>query len=129
MRKGFIYTLDVLLALVVCALTVSAIMDFVSAPTLDTKKVMVVRAQDILAVCDMGGLIEKHIEGDPQPLDNFFNSVGDNVCMEMDVRNSSLDYIIVKSTGCGTPHDYVVVRRTVIVDDINHIARLRTWYR
>lgn len=129
MRKGFIYTLDVLLALVVCALTISAIMHFVSAPTLDTKKVMVVRAQDILAVCDMGGLIEKHIKGDSLPLDDFFGAVGDNICMDMDVRNSSLDYIVVKATGCGTPHDYVVVRRTVIVDDINYIARLRTWYR
>jgi|GEM_PF-3687969 len=128
MKKGIVFTVDVILAMIIATASIVAIMYYVSTPQLDTDKRLYLHGCDVLAVADLTGDLGDALGGDDTGLTALLESTDENVCINLEVFNSTGDEVLDKAT-CGAPTDYVQCKRSIVDDGDYYTGRARVWYR
>jgi hypothetical protein len=129
MKKGFVLTLDSMLALVTAAAFVTAIMYFVTAPTVDTGKQLYGVADDFLTVADRDGGLTEAVLGNSTRLSTFLKEMPVNLCVNVTVYNRSGGVLFSNSTDCPTPHRFVIAKRTIVNNTSDYMAKARVWQK
>ncbi|MFH0861519.1 MAG: hypothetical protein V1875_00680 [Candidatus Altiarchaeota archaeon] len=129
MKKGFVLTIDAMLALIAATVFIAVIMYYLNAPRLETEEYLYLAGGDFLAVSDVDGSILTALEGDGSPLADSIAYLPDNICVNITVDDALGGRVFGAETGCGAPDRYVVSRRTIVNNTRIYVASARVWYR
>ena len=80
MRKGFVLTMDAMLALIVAAVFIATIIYYINAPKLETEEYLYMAGGDFLAVADKDGAIVSAMEGQGSRLTDSIAELPGNLC-------------------------------------------------
>ena len=129
MKKGFVLTMDAMVALILAAIFFTMIMYFVTAPKIKTEEYLYMVGGDFLTVADKEGSILSAVAGNTAAVDDFIDMMPDNICINLTVTNSS-GYLFYKNdNGCKQSTKHVLVGRTIVNSTDDYIANVRVWYR
>ncbi len=129
MKKGFILTMDAMVALMVGAVLVTGILYFVTRPSHDTGEQMYAAAADFLAVGDKEGSIVDALNGRPGDVSELMYSMPHNLCLNLTVVNASGQVFYSNSSGCNESYSYVMAKRIIVNGTDYYTARARVWSR
>ena len=129
MKKGFVLTLDAMVALILAAIFFSTIMYLTTAPKQKNDEYLFAAAQDILTVSDKDGSLTKAASGDILAVDEYIKTMPDNLCVSLTIANSTGETLFTDGNGCPEPTKYIIARRTVTNGTDRHIAKARVWYK
>ena len=128
--RGFVLTMDVIVALVIASFLFSTIMFFMSRPRPKSQEYLYSLALDFLTVADKDGSILEAVDGDPGRINEYlFDVQSSNLCLNLTVLDAAGAGVFSNSTGCPPPIRQVIGKRTVVNNSRNYVARLRVWYR
>jgi len=127
--KGFILTMDVMVALVVAAVLIVMIMYFVSAPKLDTQGYLYSVCDDFLTVAGKDGSLAAAANGDVGQVDGFLYSMPGNLCLNLTISNAGGYVVHSNSSVCPSPVRFVLCKRTIVNYTNGYVTKLGVWYR
>ncbi len=134
-KKGFIYTLDAIFALVIAAIIIFASFQYLSQTHIArfNRSDLFRLSNDALAVMERNSGLSNVISGSMSSVQSYLNSLPAQVCGNLTVLSTSSMLIgnAVKS-GCDNAGvDELVVARRVFVhsNSSTYYARLEAWYR
>jgi len=127
--RGFVLTMDSMVALVMATVFIVAILHFASTPTIQADDYMFSFAGDVLAVADKDGSILHALSGDSTSIGELMDSASENMCLNLTVTDSLDKRVYTRSTGCGEPARYVTAKRTIVNNTSDYTAELRVWLR
>jgi len=132
-RSGFIFSLDAILALVICTFILMTVFFYFSHSNKlkMSESSTQILAIDTLAVLDIDGSFQEAIEDSSiDYLKTFLNTLlHENICMKLKIKDSqdSLTILEASKTGCTFSEHTTVARRTLYIDDTIYIAEARAW--
>jgi hypothetical protein len=126
--RGFILTMDTMVALMLAAGFIVAIMYLVTMPQKENESLLYSLGGDFLAVSDNDGTLLAALLGNTTPVNSLLKSMPNNICMNLSLLDTSGNVLFSNSTGCREPTRYVLVKRTIVNATTDYTARLRIWY-
>ena len=129
MKKGFVLTMDVLVALVVAAVLISSIMYFATKPRIEPSKRLYLVGSDILAVSDKQEILDLAIDGDSTEIESFFTDIQANLCLDLNVTNSTYETVYDLTNGCSKSNYFIIQKRSITKNESVYLARLKIWQR
>ena len=141
-KKGFAFTIDVLLALMITFFTFVIVFKMLTSYTVEGLQFVQLRtfSLDALALMEKSGYLSDAARGPAEPvastsLRNFIMQTPPQICMQVQLLNSSLNEIYsVDKTGCELGgEEYQVAWRSFIVRHNStsydfYLAKLSSWY-
>lgn len=134
-RKGFIYTLDAIFALVIAATIIIASFQYLSQTHIArfNRSDLYRLSNDALTVLERNSGLSNVISGSTSSVQNYLNSLPTQVCGNLSVFSTSNSLISsIQKTGCNSANvdDLVVARRVFVHSNSStYHARLEAWYR
>jgi len=129
MKRGFVLTMDAMLALIVAAVFIATIIYYVNAPRLETEEYLYMTGGDFLAVADKDGSMLSAMEGRGSQLTDSIAEMPDNICINLTITDEAGARVTGAETGCKAPGRYVVSKRTIVNNTRIYVASARVWYR
>lgn len=134
-RKGFIYTLDAIFALMIAAIIIFASFQYLSQTHIArfNRSDLYRLSNDALAVMERNSGLSNVVSGSTSSAQNYVNSLPAQVCGNLTVLSTGNSLIgnAVKS-GCDSANvDELVVARRIFVhsNSSTYYAKLEAWYR
>ena len=128
MKKGFVLTIDTMLALVVATLFITMIVYFVTTPKLKTQEYLYSVGGDFLAVLEKDGSLVAAVNGHPAGVEYLIGAVPANLCLNITITNAT-DHRVYSGGGCPEAAKYVIAKRTLINGSDFYVVKARVWYR
>lgn len=132
-KKGIIFTLDAVFALIVAVtITVAVIFHMSQVSKIPySKQALNKIAQDSLTVLEKDGILKEAIEtGSTETITTFLNSLPYQICAGMDLK--SADQSTIQSavkTGCNSSEEAVIARRAFIANNFStYYVRMEFWH-
>jgi hypothetical protein len=129
MGRGFILTLDVMIAIVLAAVLSSLILSLSMNQGISVEGFLYSLGNDFLAVGDKEGSLSDALSGSPERLNSLVDSMPGNICVNVSVIEQGGSVTYSKWTDCDYPGEYVVAKRTIVDSGGYHMASIRVWYR
>ena len=134
-RKGFIYTLDAIFALVIAATIILASFQYLSQTHIArfNRSDLGRLSNDALGVLERDSGLSSVVSGSTSSVQSYLNTLPSQVCGNLTVFSVSSTLVgSIQKTGCNSAGvDEVVVARRVFVhsNSSTYYARLEAWYR
>ncbi|MBS3158574.1 hypothetical protein J4206_04770 [Candidatus Woesearchaeota archaeon] len=134
-RKGFIYTLDAIFALVIAATIILASFQYLSQTHIArfNRSDLGRLSNDALAVLERDSGLSNVVSGGTSSVQSYLNSLPVQMCGNLSVFSTGSSLInSIQKTGCDSADvDELVVARRVFVhsNSSTYYARLEAWYR
>jgi hypothetical protein len=132
-KKGIIFTLDAIFALIAAVTIITAAMFYMSQVSKLPYNMQALNrlAQDSLTVMEKDGTLRQAIEtGSTSRMVIFLDSLPDQICAKIDLKskNHVMLYNATK-TGCTSSDEYVITRRVFIANNFNiYYSKAEFWY-
>lgn len=133
MRKGFVLTLDAMIALLVIFVSITVTFGFIHQIRNYSPRSIQLRemSSDVLSVMEKKGYLEESISN-RTVVRSLLHETPDGVCMRLDVRkgNSTIPVYAIQKIGCevGGEEEHVSWR-TFVKDGGYYCARMTSWYK
>ena len=139
-RKGFVLTLDAIIALLVIFMSVAVTFSFIHQVRNYSPQSIKLRelSSDLLSVMEKNGYLEESVS-DRTAVRSLLQDTPDGVCMMLEVTegNSTIPTYAMQKTGCevSTGKERVVLReeyvswRSFVKDGEYYCAKITGWYK
>jgi len=128
MRKGFVLTMDAMLALIVATLFLTMTLYLVSAREHENDQYLYILSQDLLTVADKMGYLSQAADSDSTNMSDWLDAMPENICVNATIVDEEENVVWEKAT-CEAPATYVLGRRAVTSGGKNYVSTARVWYK
>ena len=112
--KGFILTIDVILALVISSFLVVAMLFLLSQPKIPVDEYLYRIGLDVLAISEKDYSFNAAIDGNKSGLNEWFATMPNTICLNLTIYNNDSEIVYTNSSDCDTPVVYVLAWRSVV---------------
>jgi hypothetical protein len=126
--KGFVMTMDAMVAMMLAGAFIVAILYFVTMPQQLSEEYLYSFGGDFLTVADKDGSMLAALSGNRTPINDFLKTMPRNVCFNLTLYDRTGGALFSNATGCQEPARYVIIKRTIVNATDEYPARLRVWY-
>jgi hypothetical protein len=119
--------MDVMLALIMAVAFIVATLYLVTTPKLETEEYLYKVGTDVLTIADKDGSLRGAVSGDPQGANELLYSMPSSLCLNLTITSPNDAIVYSENTGCPDHYKQVIVRRTVMNNTGQFIAKLRIW--
>ncbi|MFH1317042.1 MAG: hypothetical protein ABII01_05985 [Candidatus Woesearchaeota archaeon] len=132
-KKGIIFTLDAIFALISTITLVVFILFYMSRVSMVpyNKQALNRISQDTLTMLEKDGTLRKAIEtNSTSDIEDFINSLPTNLCLEITLKGSDKDITNkINRTSCETAKENVFERRAFVANNFaTYYALIQFWY-
>ncbi len=134
-KRGFIYTLDAIFALVIAAVIILASFQYLSQTHIAkfNRSDLYRLSNDVLAVLERNSGLSNVVSGSVSNTQSYLNSLPVQVCGNLTIFSTGNSMVsAVQKTGCNSANvdDLVVARRIFVHSNSStYYAKLEAWYR
>lgn len=134
--RGFIVTIDALIAMLLVGGMVTSIIYLAGAEGMNTEDLSLQQiADDISIVLEKSGSIDQIVKySNPQKLEDTVSLTKKSLCVRIELLDKEMNqkFYTYEKTGCKQKNVYTISRRQVLVLDLDSlnkwvIAEVRTW--
>ena len=128
-KKGFVFTLDAILAIlatVVILISIYSILSNVNTVNNDDLHKITLSS---LAILEKNNYLSNGVNGNFSNINNFLNSLPSQICANISLYNVDNNIINSnKKNGCSSSDNLVVGRRVFVSDYNVYYAKMEAWY-
>ncbi|MBD3261209.1 MAG: hypothetical protein GF334_05920 [Candidatus Altiarchaeales archaeon] len=128
-RRGFVLTLDVILAVFVTLFFAAAILRMSGTQEFVGSDYIYAVAVDVLTYAEKDGVLWLSVNGDYAPAYNLLWRQPRNLCFNLSLYNDSYGLLYSNATCNMTAANVVVAKRSFLNDTQFFLAELGVWYR
>jgi len=133
-KKGIIFTLDAIFALMAALTIISASLFYMGqvGKIPFNKQALGKISQDSLTILEKDGTLGKAVEiGSAATLSSFLNSLPSNLCGKIEINDASKNNILAAlKPGCTGSNELVISVRAFVGNNFNvYYARMEIWYK
>lgn len=134
-KRGFIYTLDAIFALVIAAVIILASFQYLSQTHIArfNRSDLYRLSNDVLSVLERNSGLSNVVFGSVSNTQSYLNSLPVQVCGNLTIFSTGNSVVsAVQKTGCNSANvdDLVVARRVFVHSNSStYYAKLEAWYR
>jgi hypothetical protein len=125
--RGFVLTLDVIIALIIASFLVASIMYLVTQPKINVFDYLYKVALDFLTVAEKDGSLNAAVNGNSSRLNDFIASMPDTLCMNVTIYDNSSGIVYTNSSDCPAPVTYVMAWRSFMNGTDFYMASGGVW--
>jgi len=136
MKKGFIFSLDAIIAVLIALLMITSILFYLSqnSHSPNRENLNNIALDSLVLLEKSGALSATVISLDPSALDSYLGTLPYNICARIELFESRADGSLSKTlshyrAGCSLPSSYIISRRVFIASRITYLAELEVWQR
>lgn len=128
-RRGFILTLDAMLALFIATMMVMVILEMSQEPDIRTEDYLYSFAVDFLTVAEKDESLRDVLRGNSTRLNSMLYGNPDNMCLNVTILDDDLNVVFSNQTQCGPAESAVHFKRSFPYGTDFYVAELEVWYR
>lgn len=132
MKKGFIFTLDATLAIVLALSVILSSMFYLSQSHVSFEKQNLYKlSMDSLAILEKQGVLDRAASTNTTTeLQSFLDNLPPNTCAKIELRDDADARLMsVRRSYCTYPEEYYVLRRVFVSEEDIYNAKIEVWYR
>lgn len=129
-KRGFLLTIDGILALGILLIVLLLISNQIFQPELPRGVYLKQISLDVLKVLSYNGRINSALNGNTSAVREILEVLPSNVCMQLNLEDSiNASTITIAKPGCaGFGNQLQTTYRTVVVGSNRYVARLESWF-
>jgi hypothetical protein len=136
MKKGFIFSLDAIIAVLIALFMITSIIFYISqnSHSKNRENLNNIALDSLVLLEKNGALSATAISLDPSALDSYLGTLPDNICAKIDLFESQAGGGLHKTishyrAGCPSSASYIISRRVFIASGSTYLAELEVWHR